>query len=341
MPPRLALDAHGSDAHPDPEIAGALSVVEETGTPVILVGDRARLEAEVKKLRPSPPAGLSFVHAPEVIAMDDEPGRAVRKKKDASMVRTFDLVKRGEADAAVTMGNSGAAMMLGTLTLGRLAGVARPAIVNHIPNLKGTAVMLDGGANVDCKPEWLVQFAVMGSIYARAVLGVADPQVGLIANGTEESKGNEVVQAAHALLKATSGIRYVGLREPMDIFEGNIDVGVVDGFSGNLILKTIEGVVEAVFGLLKREIKARPIAIAGAYLAKGAFKAVKAKADYDEHGGAPLLGVGGAALIGHGRSTPKAIKSALLAARRLVESGANAQIMKQLEVMPEAKENVK
>ncbi len=285
----------------------------------------------MKKLRASVPAELSFVHAPDTISMDDEPGRAVRKKKDASMVRTFDLVKTGEADAAVTCGNSGAAMMLGTLVLGRLAGVARPAIVNHIPNVRATAVMLDGGANVDCKPEWLAQFAVMGSVYAKKVLKIADPQVALLANGTEESKGNEVVQQAHALLKTVGGIRYVGLREPMDLFEGTIDVGVVDGFSGNLILKTIEGVVEAVFGLLKQEIKARPAAVAGAWLARNAFRAVKAKADYDEHGAAPLLGIGGAGLIAHGRSSPKAVKNAILAARRLVESGANAAIISEFE----------
>lgn len=277
------------------------------------------------------PAGLSFVHAPDVISMDDEPSRAVRKKKDASMVRAFDLVKQGKADAVVTAGNSGAAMVLGTLTVGRLAGVQRPAIVNHIPNLAGVGIMLDGGANVDCKPEWLVQFAVMGSIYARTVLGIAEPRVGLIANGTEDGKGNEVVKAAHALMKGPDmHFKYVGLIEPHAIFDGTNDVAVVDGFAGNLILKTTESVVETLFTMIKTEIMARPLAKAGALLAKPAFRAVRAKTDYDEHGAAPLLGIAGAGLIAHGRSSPKAIRSALLAARRLVESGANAAIQREL-----------
>lgn len=325
--PRVALDGHGSDEHPAPEIAGALAAVEESGTPVLLVGDRPRLEAAVVAARGRVPDLLSFVHAPDVISMDDEPSRAVRKKKDASMVRAYDLVKTGEAEAVVTAGNSGAAMVLGTLAIGRLPGVIRPAIVNQIPHKSGTCIMLDGGANVDCKPEWLAQFAEMGAIYARTVLGIRDPGVALLANGTEEGKGNELTRAAHQLLKGTTRFRYVGLKEPLDLFRGDIDVGVVDGFAGNLILKTIEGVVESVFGFLKSEIKARPLAMAGAYLAKPAFKAVAAKADYDEHGGAPLLGVAGAALIGHGRSSPKAIKNAILAARRLVESGAKEQMI--------------
>ena len=345
MPPiRVALDAHGADEAPAPEIAGALAALESApDLSVALVGDRARLEAAVLAARNGVPwpAGLSFVHAPEVISMDDEPGRAVRKKKDASMVRAFDLVKNGEAEAVVTAGNSGAAMVLGTLNLGRLPGVDRPAIVSRFPTLAGgTSIMLDGGANVDCKPEWLVQFAAMGAIFARAVLGIARPKVGLLANGTEDGKGNETTRAAHTALKAgaaSAPFEYAGLVEPHALYRGEVDVAVVDGFTGNLMLKTTEAVVESLFTLIKREVMARPLAKVGALVARGAFGAVKAKADYDEYGAAPLLGVAGAALIAHGRSNAKAIKSALLYAKRLVESGANAQIIEGFKAVPEAK----
>src|SRR5688500_1199653 len=213
---RVALDGHGSDTHPAPEIAGAVAAVQ-AGTPVVLVGDQAKLEPECARIAGGAvPAGLTFVHAPEVISMDDEPSRSGRRKKDASMVRAFDLVKAGEADAVVTCGNSGAAMVLATLVLGRLAGVDRPAIAQHIPHKSGMGVFLDAGANVDCKPEWLVQFAHIGAAYARTVLQIAEPKVGLLANGTEDGKGNAVVQAAHALLKAGVSFKYVGLVEPMD-----------------------------------------------------------------------------------------------------------------------------
>lgn len=325
---RVALDGHGSDDHPAPEVAGALAAVRE-GTPVVLVGDRARLEAEAARLHGGRlPDGLTFVHAPEVIAMADEPSRAVRRKRDASMVRAYDLVKAGEADAVVTCGNSGAAMMLATLVLGRVRGVDRPAIAQPIPHRSGTSLLLDAGANVDCKPEWLVQFGHMGAAYARTVLKIADPKVGLVANGTEEGKGNAVVQEAHALLGRGTPWRYAGLVEPLDVFRGDVDVGVVDGFSGNLVLKTIEGVVESVFGFLRAEISARPLAKAGAWLARPAFRAVAAKADYEAHGAAPLLGVEGAALIAHGRSSATAVKNAVLASRRLVDAGAIAQIVR-------------
>ncbi len=331
MPPRIALDAHGTDRAPAPEIEGSLQAVEETGMEVALVGDRGRLEREHARMRPRRPAGLTLVHAPEVIAMDDEPSRAVRRKRNASMVKAFDLVKEGAADAVVTAGNSGAAMVLGLLVVGRLPGVARPAIVNALPNLAGgTTILLDGGANVDCRPEWLAQFGVMGSVYARAVLGIEDPRVGLLANGTEDGKGNETVKAAHTALKSTAPFRYVGLIEPHELFRGGIDVAVADGFAGNLILKTIEAVSETVFAMLKSEIVSRPLATLGAWLAAPAFRAVRAKADYDEYGAAPLLGIAGSGLIAHGRSSAKAIKNALLAARRMVESGANAQMITQL-----------
>ena len=336
---RVALDAHGSDDQPAPEIAGALAAIAEAQTFVILVGDKPRLEAEAKKLLGSKsiPGELSFVHAPDRITMEDAPSHA-RRKKDSSMVRAFDLVKSRQAEAVVTMGNSGAAMMLGTLVAGRLPGVIRPAIVNHFPTLDGgTAIMLDMGANVDCKPEWLAQFAMMGAIYARSVLGIAQPRVGLIANGTEDGKGNKAVRAAHEQMKTARfpDAKYVGLVEPHQVFEGSCDVLAVDGFSGNLVLKTIEGVVDAVFTLLKREITARPLAKVGALLAAPAFRAVKAKSDYDEYGAGVLLGVDGAAFIGHGRSNPKAIKNAIAFARRMVESGANDAIAAVFRAEPE------
>lgn len=328
---RVALDGHGSDTHPAPEIAGAVAAVQ-AGTPVVLVGDQAKLEPEAKRVAGGRlPDGLSFVHAPDVIAMDDEPSRAVRRKKDASMVRAFDLVKAREADAVVTCGNSGAAMVLGTLVLGRIAGVERPAIAQHIPHKTGMNVMLDAGATVDCKPEWLLQFGHIGAAYARSVLQIADPRVGLLANGTEDGKGNAAVQAAHALFKEGTPFHYVGLVEPMDFFRGDIDVAVMDGFAGNLMLKTIEGVAESIFGFLKREIAARPLATAGAMLAKPAFAAVKARADFEAHGAAPLLGVDGAVFIGHGRSSHRAVTNAIFAARKYVERGAIPQIAKAFE----------
>ncbi|HVO29298.1 MAG TPA: phosphate--acyl-ACP acyltransferase, partial [bacterium] len=221
---------------------------------------------------------------------------------------------------------------LGTFMLGRLEGVIRPAILNHFPTLPGgTAVMLDGGANVDCRPEWLEQFAGMGSAYARTVLKIAAPRVGVLANGTEDGKGNELVRATHDRLRAAKLEGYLGLVEPHDAFRGNCDVLVVDGFTGNLILKATEGTVEMILSLLRREITRRPFARLGAFLVGPAFKAVRRRTSYDEYGAAVLLGVNKPTFIAHGRSNAKAIKNAILFARRMVEAAPAQAIAEALK----------
>ncbi|HLE19469.1 MAG TPA: phosphate acyltransferase PlsX [Syntrophales bacterium] len=326
---KIAVDAMGGDYAPAVVVEGALSAARELNIPIILVGDRARIEAELAKHKGAN-HNISIVHASEVVAMDESPTQAIRKKKDSSLRVCFDLVKNGAADAVVSAGNSGAAMAAGIFLLKKIKGVERPAIAVSVPTMKEPAVILDVGGNVDCKPSHLFQFAIMGEVYARYVLGKERPRVGLLSNGEEEGKGNELTRETHALLKESS-INYVGYIEGRDIYRGEIDVVVTDGFVGNVVLKLSEGLVEAFTTMLKNEIMASVPAKIGYMLSKGAFRNLKKKIDYAEYGGAPLLGVEGNCIISHGRSNARAMRNAILRAHEYAKSKANIHLSEEIE----------
>ena len=326
---KIAVDAMGGDHAPAVVVEGALSAARELNIPIILVGDRERIEAELAKHKAAN-QNISIVHASEVVAMDESPAQAIRKKKDSSLRVCFDLVKSGAAEAVVSAGNSGAAMAAGILLLKKIKGVERPAIAVSVPTMKEPAVILDVGGNVDCKPSHLFQFAIMGEVYARYVLGEKRPRVGLLSNGEEEGKGNELTRETHALLKESS-INYIGYVEGRDIYRGEVDVVVTDGFVGNVVLKLSEGLVEAFTTMLKNEIMASVPAKIGYMLSRGAFRNLKKKIDYAEYGGAPLLGVEGNCIISHGRSNARAMRNAILRAHEYAKSGANVHLSEEIE----------
>jgi glycerol-3-phosphate acyltransferase PlsX len=273
---------------------------------------------------------LPVVHAGEVIEMDEEPAWQVKKKKDSSMAVGLRLVKAGQADAFASAGHSGGVMITALQVLGRIKGIKRPAGSSIFPTRTGTVFMLDLGMNVDCKPEWLLQFAIMGTIYAKRVLGVNNPRLAILSNGEEEGKGSQLVKATVPLLKA-SDLNFVGNAEGKDIVSGMADVIVTDGFTGNVAVKTAEGVADMLMDVLKSEIKQRPLAILGAMLARGAFKQTARLLDYTEYGGSPLLGVKGVVVIGHGRSNAKAIKSMVRLAAEAAEGGMLEAIQESIE----------
>lgn len=288
------------------------------GLEVFLVGPQQLLKKELARY--GPPKGVHVVDAPEVVGMDDPPTAPVRGKRESSMAVALRLVRDGLAGAFVTAGNTGAAMVAAKLILGTLAGVERPALAAPVPNVQSHTLLVDAGANVDCKPRHLLDFAIMGHAYSQLVFGVANPRVGLLSNGEEQGKGDRVTVAAYELL-AEAKVGFVGNVEGRDIFAGSVDVVACDGFVGNVVLKTAEGLGEMVVTLLRQEAKRMPLSAVGFLLAKGAFSAFKKRVDYAEYGGAPLLGVRGAVLIGHGRSSPKAIRNALRFAQRYGASG--------------------
>jgi glycerol-3-phosphate acyltransferase PlsX len=314
---RIVLDAMGGDHAPAVVIDGGVQAAREYGVEVVLVGRREAVEPELAR---HDTAGLSVpvVHASKVIEMHEHPALVVKTKKDSSMVVGMQMVKRGEADAFVTMGNSGGALAAALFHLGRLPGIKRPALSTVFPTSGGPAFLLDVGANTDCRPEYLLQFAFMGSVYAERVLGIANPRIGIVSNGEEEGKGNFLVRDTVPLLKA-SGLNYAGNVEGKDIPAGLADVVVTDGFTGNVVVKTAEGVAALLLGSLEREIKARPAAVLGALLARPAFRATKRMLDYAEYGGGALLGVRGVVIVGHGRSNAKAVKNAVRVAAAAVE----------------------
>jgi glycerol-3-phosphate acyltransferase PlsX len=321
--PRIAVDAMGADASPRVEVEGVVAAVRERGTSVVLVGDEARVRAELKALG-AEREKIDVLHAPEVITMHDAPSMAVKQKKKSSMRMCFDLVKAGQADAVVSAGNSGAMMACGLFVLGRLPGVERPAIVTTFPTRAGECALLDMGANVDPKPAVLAQFAVLGAVYARLLHGKARPQVGLLSNGSEEHKGTALTREAHALLARASSndaaFNFVGYVEGRDIFRGGVDVVVTDGFTGNVVLKCVEGAAEAMMSMVREEVmRSGLIAKLGAALMTTALRRLKRRTDYAEHGGAPLLGVDGVTLICHGGSSAVALKNAVYVADRFAQ----------------------
>lgn len=314
---RIVVDAMGGDNAPEQIVLGALQAAEEyTDITVVLTG-RSEVIRPMVEGRPGSER-VEIVHANEVIETGEPPVAALRHKKDSSLVVAIDLVKRGEAEAVVSAGSTGAFMAGSLLMIGRLPGIDRPALASVMPTLRGQSLLLDMGANVDCKPENLLQFAVMGSLYSKAVLGCADPTLGLLSVGAEETKGNELVKAAHKLIKAAPGLNFSGNIEARDIPGGIVDVVVCDGFAGNIVLKLTEGLSAALFKMIKREItNSVPRRLAAAAL-KPAFAGIKRSLDYAEYGGAPLLGLRGAAIKCHGSSDARAIKNGIRVARRFV-----------------------
>ena len=315
---RIVVDSMGSDQYPCPDVAGGVLAAREFGDEIILVGDEALIKKELAQLDTSG-LQLEVVHASQVIGMNDSPSKASRTKKDSSMHVGLNLVKEGQADGFVSAGNTGGILAVAMLhTLRRIRGVKRPALGVVFP-LGNHPLLTDNGANADCKPEFLLQFALMGSIYVERVRGIKRPRVALLSNGEEEGKGNALVKDA-ALLLAASGLNYVGNIEPKEfIIQGAADVAVTDGFTGNMIMKTAEAVASHMGELLRKEIRANPITALGGLMARPAFGRVRRQLDPDEVGGAPLLGVNGVVIIGHGRSNAYAIKQAVGQARRAVQ----------------------
>jgi glycerol-3-phosphate acyltransferase PlsX len=282
---------------------------------VVLVGDEPRIRAELEKLRAGASLPLSVRHASEVVEMHDHPGQAMRRKKDNSIRICFELVKSGEASAMVSAGNSGAVLAGAMFVLGRIDGVDRPAIISVLPALRGHPLMLDMGAVVDCKPLHLVQFALMGEVYSRRVLGSARPRVAILSNGEEESKGTDLTRAAAEALRRAP-IDFRGYCEGRDLLTGDFDVIVTDGFTGNVALKTMEGTAKVIGDFLKQGLKSSPLAMVGGALASGALRKLKKRVDWREIGGAPLVGVRGVGFISHGRSDALAVENAVARAEQ-------------------------
>ncbi len=315
----------GGDHAPAATVQGAVEAVRELGAQVLLVGREAVLKRHLSRLGGAP-RGLQVVDAPEVVEMDDPPTAPVRTKRNSSMAEAARLVRDGRACAFVTAGNSGAAMVAAKLIIGAIAGVERPALAAPVPGLDGQTLVVDVGANVDCKPHHLEQFAVMGHFYSQAVLGVPNPRIGLLSIGEEEGKGDRLTVEAYRLLSDV-GFNFIGNVEGRDVYAGTVDVVVCDGFVGNVVLKVSEGLGEMIYGLLRREGRRSPTSAIGLLLAKGALATLKRKTDYAEYGGAPLLGVRGACLVGHGRSSPKAIRNAL----RFAHTYAKGRVIPHIE----------
>ncbi|RMF79170.1 MAG: phosphate acyltransferase PlsX [Nitrospirae bacterium] len=320
----IALDAVGGDHAPEATVQGALEAVEKLGLPVLLVGPSRTIRRELGRFRRLPD-GLAIVDAPDVVTMEDPPVAVLRRKRRSSLTVCAELVRDGQASAMVTAGNTGAAWVAAKARLGMIEGVERPALAAILPSTSGHTLVLDVGANVECRPHHLVQFAVMGSRYAELALGVPRPRVGLLSIGEEEGKGGRRVAEGHRSL-AEAGVNFVGNVEGRDIFTGDVDVVVCDGFTGNVVLKVAEGVGEFIVGALREAARRSPVYGAGLLMAKGAFRDLKRRVDYAEYGGAPLLGVAGPVLIGHGRSSARAIRNAIRAAHAYATAGVVAAI---------------
>ncbi len=327
---KIAIDAMGGDLAPRETVQGAVLALQDPETQkiagqdleILLVGRKEDIQKEISRHGGSSPHGLTLVDAREIVEMGESPAQACKQKRDSSIVRCSELVKRKEADACISAGNSGATMASALLTCGRIDGVYRPAIVTMVPSMNGVSVLVDAGANVDCKAKHLLQFALMGDVFARTLLNFKNPRVGLLSIGEEETKGNELVFEAQTLLKKTP-LNYIGNVEGRDIVNGNCDVTVCDGFVGNVILKAIEGVGELVYDLLKKEMNSNLFTLLGGILAGPAFRRFKRSIDYKEYGGAPLLGIDGFSLICHGKSNALAVKNAVKATMRGVKGNMN------------------
>jgi glycerol-3-phosphate acyltransferase PlsX len=327
---RIAIDAMGGDYAPAVNVEGAIETVTDTeGIDIILVGDESSIQRELdgKKYLTN---RIVIKHASQVVGMDESPSVAIRKKRDSSINRAIELVRNGEADGFVSAGHSGVVMATALLQLGTSKGVDRPAIATIMPSLKAPFVLIDAGVNLRCKPENLLQFALMGSAYCRAIFERSEPRVALLSIGEEDTKGNELTKEAFKLLKKID-INFTGNVDGKDIFTGIADVIVCDGFTGNIVLKTSEGLADAIVKILKKEMAEQSVGRIGYLLMKNALIGFKKKTDYDEYGGAPLLGINGTCIISHGRSTAKAIKNALRVAADFSEKRVYEAISSDIE----------
>lgn len=335
---RIVLDAMGSDTHPDPEIQAAIEAVELYGDEIILVGNQELLKSRMPTIQNQP--GVKLIHAAETLEMTDKPAENARRKSQNSMAIGMDLLKTEEADAFVTAGNTGGAMATALFHLGRIRGVKRPALTALFPVKGGRCVVLDIGANADCKPEYLQQFAIMGSVYAETVLGISKPRVGLLSNGEEAGKGNELVKGSYPLVDS-SGLNFIGNVEGKELFGGGADVVVTDGFTGNILLKSSEAVARLITDILRQELTSSFTTKVGALLAKPAFVHIKQLLDPAEVGAAPLLGINGLVFVGHGRSDSRALVNAIRVARQAVEvnllPALRDAIQQRLEISPDQK----
>ncbi|MDP2965682.1 MAG: phosphate acyltransferase PlsX [Pelolinea sp.] len=315
----IILDAMGSDKYPDPEIEGAIAAVKLIDNDIILVGDENLITPKLNSLAPSHPK-ITVEHAPEVVDMWDKPVESGQKKPNNSMAVGVRLVKEGKGEAFVTAGNTGGAMFNALRVLGRIKGVQRPALTAIFPTRKDRCIVVDIGANADCRPEFLQQFAILGSIYAQNVLEKTNPRVGLLSNGEEAGKGNQLVKDSFKLL-AESKINFIGNVEPKELFGGDVDVVITDGFTGNILVKSSEAVAMMITDVLKEELMGSFRTKIGALFAKPAFSKMKNLIDPSEIGAAPLLGIDGLVFVGHGRSDAKAIVSSVFLADRAIKSG--------------------
>jgi phosphate acyltransferase len=326
----IAVDAMGGDDAPKAEVEGSIRAARSLGVRVILVGKQDIVRAELEKHDDIGDLPIEVLHASEQVTMEDSAAKAVRQKRDSSIRIAARLVRDGRADGVVSAGNTGAVMATAKLVQGMLPGVDRPAMAAAFPTLKGTPVIVvDVGANVDCSPRMLAQFAVMGDIYSRVIFHTERPRVGLLSIGEEEHKGNELTRAASPLLKALP-IHFIGNVEGRDIYAGETDVIVCDGFIGNVALKVSEGLVEMVYQMLRESLEATITRKIGYVLSRTAFKEFKKRVDYSEYGGAPLLGVRGVCIITHGRSNANAIKNAIRVAAEFADGKINEQIEAEL-----------
>jgi glycerol-3-phosphate acyltransferase PlsX len=326
---KIAVDAMGGDFGPAPNVEGAVQAIAELGVEVVLVGEQAALQDEIRRLGVSD-ARLSIRHAPQTVGMHESPALVARKKRDSSIWVATELVKTGDAAGVVSAGNTGASMVAAFFVLGVIKGVERPAIATALPTLTGTAVMLDVGATVDCTAQHLYQFALMGHEFGKHLLGKPNPRLGLLSIGEEDTKGNEVTKEAFRLLKG-SALNFIGNVEGRDVYGGEADVIVCDGFTGNVALKIAEGVAETMKKLLMKEIAGSVLGRLAYPLIAGPFSKLRRKMDYAEFGGAPLLGVNGVSIICHGRSSAKAIKNAIRRAASLVDGALIDLIRRDIE----------
>jgi glycerol-3-phosphate acyltransferase PlsX len=331
--PKIAVDAMGGDHAPGVVVEGALLAAQDVDAELILVGDKSAVEQECLRLAGKLPA-FPIVNASQTVPMDESPSTALRKR-DSSMKVAFEMIKRGEAQAVVSAGNSGAMMAIGMLVIGTIPQVTRPAILAIVPGPSKGAVIIDAGANVDCKPRQLLQFGIIGSVYAEHGLGIVRPRVGVLSNGEEDSKGNELTRAASELLDSAP-VNYIGYVEGRDFFNGKVDVIVCDGFTGNVALKTMEGVASFAGTILKGAFERNWLSRLGYLISRQSLRHAFRKLDYAEYGGARLLGLDGVAIVAHGGSTALAIKNAIRVASESVAQDVNGHISAALESMAQA-----
>jgi phosphate acyltransferase len=331
--PKIAVDAMGGDHAPAVIVEGALLAAQDVDAELILVGDKLAVEQECLRIGGKLPR-FPIINATQTVSMDESPSVALRKR-DSSMKVAFEMIKRGEAQAVVSAGNSGAMMAIGMLVIGTLPQVTRPAILAIVPGTSKGTIIIDAGANVDCKPRQLLQFGIIGSVYAERGLGIVNPRVGVLSNGEEDSKGNELTRAASELLDSAP-VNYVGYVEGRDFFNGKVDVIVCDGFTGNVALKTMEGVASFAGEILKSGFEKSWLSRLGYLLTRQSLRHAYRKLDYAEYGGARLLGLDGVAIVAHGGSTALAIKNAIRVANESVSQNVNGHISAALESMAQA-----